>query len=153
MPFQAPKRDEIDDLDDEGNGGLFAEINITPLTDVILVLLVIFMVTSSAMVDSMREGMIDVTLPSSSTAAQEATPTDALVVGVTADGRIYVAGDVVDDQRLLEILEETRKKSPNAMIVVQADGSLQHRNVVGVIDRLRKAGFTNVGIAAETEER
>ncbi len=152
MPFQAPKRDDLNELDDEGGGGLFAEINITPLTDVILVLLVIFMVASSAMVDSMREGMIDVTLPAASTAAKDKVETEALIVGITADGRVFVRGQAVDDAALLEALEAERKKSPGSMIVVQADGSLQHKKVVEVIDKLRKAGYSNVGIAAETDQ-
>ncbi len=152
MPFQAPKRDDLNELDDEGGGGLFAEINITPLTDVILVLLVIFMVASSAMVDSMREGMIDVTLPAASTAAKDKVETEAFIVGITADGRVFVRGQAVDDAALLEALEAERKKSPSSMIVVQADGSLQHKKVVEVIDKLRKAGYSNVGIAAETDQ-
>ena len=151
MPFQAPKRDDQNDLEDEGGGALFAEINITPLTDVILVLLIIFMVASSAMVDAMREGMIDVTLPAASTAAKDKVETEALVVGITADDRIFVRGEAVDDERLLQILEVEKKKAPGTMIVIQADGALQHRKVVEVIDKLRKAGYSNVGIAAETE--
>lgn len=150
MPFQAPKRDDHEEADDEG-GGLFAEINITPLTDVILVLLVIFMVASSAMVDAMREGTIDVTLPTASTAASDKVDADALIVGITADGRTFVGGEAVGDDRLIEVLEETRKRAPATMIVVQADGALQHRKVVEIIDLLRKSGFTNVGIAAENE--
>ncbi len=153
MSFQGPKvggQDEVEE--DDGSVGLFADINITPLTDVILVLLVIFMVASSAMVDSMREGMIDVTLPTASTAAKDKVEAEALIVGITADGRVFVHGQAVDDAALLEALEAERKKAPNTMIVVQADGALQHRKVVEVIDKLRKAGYSNVGIAAETEQ-
>jgi biopolymer transport protein ExbD len=153
VPFQAPKRDrESYEENDDETGGLFAEINITPLTDVILVLLIIFMVASSAMVDAAREGMIDVTLPSASTASKDPVQADALVIGITADDRIYVHGQVVDDAQLLQVLESTRRKAPGTMIVVQADGELQHRKVVEVIDKLRKAGFSNVGIAAETDQ-
>jgi biopolymer transport protein ExbD len=151
VPFQAPKHDELNAGDDDEGAALFAEINITPLTDVILVLLVIFMVASSAMVDSMREGMIDVTLPTASTAAKDKVEAEALIVGITADGRVFVRGQAVDDTALLEALEAERKKAPNTMIVVQADGALQHRKVVEVIDKLRKAGYSNVGIAAESD--
>ena len=151
MPLQAPKRDELSDTDDEG-GALFAEINITPLTDVILVLLVIFMVASSAMVDAMREGMIDVALPTASTATKDKVEAEAVVVGISADGRIYLHGEVIDDARLLDALAVERKKSPGSMIVVQADGGLQYSKVVDVIDKLRKAGYNNVGMAAEPDE-
>jgi biopolymer transport protein ExbD len=153
VPFQAPKQDSFDDDGDEGGGGLFAEINITPLTDVILVLLIIFMVSSSAIVDAMREGMIDVSLPSAATASDKAVAADALIVGITADGRLFVHGQAIDEDQLREVLEETKKKAPSTPIVVQADGSLQHRHVVEVIDMLRKSGFTNVGIAAEEDAK
>lgn len=151
MPFQAPKQDEHDDESDSG-GALFAEINITPLTDVILVLLIIFMVSSSAMVDAMREGMIDVTLPSASSGASASAAPEALIIGVTADGRIFIGGEAVSQQRMAEMLDEMKKVTPARPIVVQADGELQHKHVVEVIDALRQAGFSNVGIATESDE-
>jgi biopolymer transport protein ExbD len=152
VAFQGPRvgGDGESSEEDEGGGvGLFADINITPLTDVILVLLVIFMVASSAMVDAMREGMIDVTLPQASTATKDKVDTEALIVGITAEGQIFVHGSVVPDNELLKVLEDEKKKAPNSTIVVQADGSLRHSKVIDVIDKLRKAGYTNVGIAAE----
>ena len=149
MAVHAPTgpADEAGDVEEPS---FFAEINITPLTDVVLVLLIIFMVSSSAMVEAMRAGMIDVTLPTASTATKEPIADDAFIVGITADGRIYVHGEVVDETKLLELLTAARQAKPNTMIVVQADGALKHRRVVDVIDLLRKSGFTNVGIAAET---
>lgn len=152
MAFQGPKQDVEDDGDDDAGGALFAEINITPLTDVILVLLVIFMVASSAMVDAMRDGMINVNLPSASTAATDKVDADAVVVGISVDGRIYMHGEVIDEEKLFAALAQERKKSPGSMIVVQADGGLQYRKVVEVIDKLRKAGYANVGMAAEADE-
>jgi biopolymer transport protein ExbD len=152
VAFQGPKQDVQDDSDDDAGGALFAEINITPLTDVILVLLVIFMVASSAMVDAMRDGMINVNLPSASTAATDKVDADAVVVGISVDGRIYMHGEVIDEEKLFAALAQERKKSPGSMIVVQADGGLQYRKVVEVIDKLRKAGYANVGMAAEADE-
>ncbi len=150
MAIKTPQSSEPEDHEDDGVG-LFAEINITPLTDVILVLLIIFMVASSAMVDAARDGMIDVSLPSASTATDTPITKDALIVGVTADGRIYLHGEIVDEPRLLELLAKEHRAAPGRMIVVQADGGLQYRRVVEVIDKLRKAGYTNVGMAADPE--
>ena len=150
MAITAPKQDHLQD-EDEGDTGLFAEINITPLTDVILVLLIIFMVSSSAMVDAMREGMIDVNLPSAATASQEATESNPLILGITAEGRLFVQGEAMNEERLLELLKEEKTKNEHRPIVVQADGALQHRRVVEIIDLLRKSGFERVGIAAEAE--
>lgn len=152
MAFQGPKQDSDFESDDGGGveAGLFAEINITPLTDIILVLLIIFMVTSSAMVDAARDGRLDITLPSATSAATAPSEQKDLVVGITADGRLFVHGEVIEEDALKTLLDETKKTDPNTMIVVQADGDLQHKKVVAVIDMLRNSGFASVGI--ETAE-
>ncbi len=131
-------------------GEIFAEINITPLTDVILVLLIIFMVSSSAMVDAVREGRLDVALPQagSSTAANAEDAT--LVVGVAPDGRTFVHNAFVSEEELVKVLHEAHQKDPRTVVIVDADGGLEHRNVVAIIDRVRAAGFSTVGIGAET---
>jgi biopolymer transport protein TolR len=149
VPFQAPKQDESDV--DDGETGLFAEINITPLTDVILVLLIIFMVSSSVMVDSIREGKLDVTLPAASTAAKDDIDADTVIVGITADGRIFMQGETVDEDRLITMLKSKKREKHDTMVVLQADGTLQHKRVIEVIDLLRESGFSNVGLGAETQ--
>lgn len=148
MPFQAPKERDGGSDDDVG---IFAEINITPLTDVILVLLIIFMVSSSAMVDAMREGKLDVTLPQAGNAANAPTEATTLVVGMAQDGRLFVHGKFVSEDQLEKILEDTHKTSPGTVVIVDADGKLEHRNVVTVIDKVKSAGFATVGIGAESE--
>lgn len=153
MPFQTPKQDEAA-LDDDLNvdAGIFAEINITPLTDVILVLLIIFMLSSSAMVDAIRQGKLDVTLPQSAAGAKDAIPEESLVVGIAADGRIFVKGEFISDTELDTLLKETQQRAPRTAVVIEADGDLQHKNVVKVIDKVRSAGFAMVGIGTETNE-
>jgi biopolymer transport protein ExbD len=148
VPFQAPKEQENGQDEDVG---IFAEINITPLTDVILVLLIIFMVSSSAMVDAMREGKLDVTLPQAGQAANAGAEAETLVVGMAQDGRLFVKGQFVSEDQLAEILEETHKSAPGTVIIVDADGKLEHRSVVGVIDKVKSAGFNTVGIGAESD--
>jgi biopolymer transport protein ExbD len=145
--------DSQSDANWDGTGdelGIFAEINITPFTDVILVLLIVFMVSSSAMVDAMREGRIDVTLPKAGSAAQDSTPAPTLVVGLAADGRAYVHGKFVTEDELKAVLRDTRAQEPKTVVIVDADGGLEHRNVVSIIDQVRAAGFDTVGIGAET---
>lgn len=145
MPFQAPKQDDFENDD----AGIFAEINITPLTDVILVLLIIFMVSSSAMVDAIREGRLDVALPKAGNAATPTQDVDTLVVGMAQDGRLFVRGEFVSDEELAKILEDTHKRTPATVVIVDADGRIEHHHVVSVIDRVRAAGFATVGIGAE----
>ena len=142
--------DHFDDFDDAGDG-LFAEINITPFTDVILVLLIIFMVSSSAMVDAAREGRLDVSLPQAGSAAAAAANLPTLVVGVAADGRVFVDGNVLAEEDLASLLKATHKRAPNTVVIIDADGHLEHRSVVAVIDRVRGAGFASVGIGTEAD--
>lgn len=148
MPFQAPKQSD-EPADDDA--GIFAEINITPLTDVILVLLIIFMVSSSAMVDAMREGRLDVALPKAGSAATPNSEAKTLVVGVAPDGRLFVHGKFVSEEELDKVLGDTHKEDANTVVIVDADGHLEHRNVVNIIDKVRAAGFSTVGIGAESQ--
>jgi len=129
--------------------GIFADINITPFTDVILVLLIIFMVSSSAMVDAARQGRLEVSLPQAGHATQGPTPTEPLVIGMAHDGRLFVRGHFVGPEELGELLAQTHAQQPQTVVIVDADGTLPHRRVVEIIDRVRAAGFEVVGIGAE----
>ena len=131
---------------EEGGDSLFNEINITPLTDVMLVLLIIFMVSSSAMVDAAREGQLEVDLPTAGAAVTSTPIPEALVVSILKDGRVAVAGEVTADDQLYDVLKNRLEKNPKLALVIDADGDLAHRKVVHVIDEARQAGFTDVGI-------
>src|SRR5215213_10123445 len=87
-----------DGLEDEvGSGGIFADINITPLTDIFLVLLIIFMVTTTAIAEQDRnDSGLKVDLPKGGTKNAGTAPHD-LAVAVLQDGRTVVGGRVVDE--------------------------------------------------------
>jgi biopolymer transport protein ExbD len=139
-----------DTYEEEGAQPLFVEINTTPLTDIVLVLLIIFMVSSSAWVDAAREGLLDVTLPTASSAASPKESSKSFVVGIHADGRLYVDDTIVSEEVLKKALEDLYQKDPQALLLVRADGDLQHKKVVSVIDLVRGIGFTHVGIETES---
>jgi len=141
-----------EDLDEAVSEGLFAEVNITPLTDVILVLLIIFMVSSSAMVDAAREGQLEVDLPTAGNATSSTPIPEALVVSILKDGRVAVAGEVIADDELEATLQSRRRQNPKLALVIDADGDLAHRKVVHVIDVARRSGFTDVGIGVNPGE-
>lgn len=128
---------------------IFAAINITPLVDVVLVLLILFMVTGSAMVDAVREGRLDVTLPEAGSAATPQGEAASLVVGMAEDGRLFVRDRFVDEAELRALLEKTHAEAPGTAVIVDADGRLSHKDVVHVLDRVRAAGFPTVGLGAE----
>lgn len=133
-------------LPEEEGDGLFAEINITPLTDIFLVLLIIFMVTSSVMADAGARSGVAVNLPKGSTRDIAPGATD-LTVAVTTDGRIIVDGKPVEPDQLRAMFERAHAKDPDAQVVVQADESTHHGRVVGVMELAKSAGLRRLAIA------
>jgi biopolymer transport protein ExbD len=135
--------------DDEGGDGVFADINITPLTDIFLVLLIIFMVTSSVIVNQGAGGAragLKVNLPKGGATA-DVRPTDAdLSVAILADGRLVLGGNVVSEEELRAALDETRKKNPDTLVVVQADEGVSHGKVVEVMEWAKNAGLAQLAI-------
>jgi len=135
-----------DGAGEDDDAPIFAEVTITPLTDVILVLLIIVMVSANQMVDAAREGRLEVDLPTAGSGSSDATPGEALVIGVMRDGRIAVGGESIDEASLKQLLKDRIAKNPNTPIVIDADGDLAHKSVVRVLDVARQAGVTNIGI-------
>ncbi len=140
--------DEFEDLD---GGGVFSEINITPLTDIFLVLLIIFMVTSSALVENSNGSAgVKVNLPKGG--AQDVTTTQSdLAVAVLQDGRTVIAGKVVSGDELKAAFAEAFAKSRETVVIVQADAGVPHGRVVEVMEMAKMAGLSHLAIATRAE--
>jgi biopolymer transport protein ExbD len=135
--------------DEESQGdGVFAEINITPLTDIFLVLLVIFMVTSSVIVNAnggAAKAGLKVNLPKGG--AADVTPQASdLSIAILADGRIVVSGDVVTSDELKKALDAAKVKNPDTLVIVQADEGVTHGKVVEVMELAKGAGLAQLAI-------
>ncbi|MCY1002626.1 biopolymer transporter ExbD [Myxococcus sp. MISCRS1] len=134
---------------DDGDEGVFAEINITPLTDIFLVLLIIFMVTSSVIVQQGPGGGakagLKVNLPKGGAADVTAKTTD-LSVAVLADGRFVLAGNVVTQEELQKSFDAAKVKDPDTVVIVQADEGVPHGTVVQVMELAKKAGLGQLAI-------
>jgi biopolymer transport protein ExbD len=127
---------------------VFADINITPLTDIFLVLLIIFMVTSSVIVNQGQgaaKAGLKVNLPKGSAADVTPATTD-LSVAVLADGRLVLAGDVVTVDELKKALADTVAKNPQTLVVIQADEGVPHGRVVEVMEMAKGAGLAQLAI-------
>ncbi len=120
-----------------------AEINITPMVDVVLVLLVIMMVSATYIVSK----SLKVELPKTASAA-ESVPMVAAVV-VTKDGQYFYNELKVDDATLAAKLKEAADKDPNTNVVVSADKAALHGQVVHVVDLAKVAGLTKFAINVE----
>jgi biopolymer transport protein ExbD len=125
----------------DGDDAIVAEINITPLTDIFLVLLIIFMITSSAMIESGPK----VNLPQAGVTSSE---TKGVVVTVDPQQNVYVDGRAVDRESLVEGLREAVAASDVKRVVLQGDRDVLLGEVVNILDLARSAGAEEVAIAA-----
>ena len=123
------------------NSSAMADINVTPLVDVMLVLLIIFMVTSSAMVESGPQ----VNLPE---AADTTSESRGVVVTVDGQAAIYVDGTAVERESLQETLRLAVASSEAKRVVLEGDRDIVLGEVVFILDEAKRAGATEVAIAA-----
>ena len=131
--------------DGEGGESIVAEINITPLTDIFLVLLIIFMITSSAMVESGPK----VDLPEAGVTSSE---TKGIVVTVDESENIFVNGTATPREQLAEGLKQAVESSDVKRVVLQGDKGVLLGDVVYILDEARAAGAAEVAIAATRRE-
>jgi biopolymer transport protein ExbD len=132
-------------------GGIFADINITPLTDIFLVLLIIFMVTTTAIAEAGgQNGGIKVTLPKAGQANAIKEVHD-LAIAILTDGRVVVGGKVVDEGALKEVLARAHDQNADTLVLLQADEGVPHGRVVAVMDLARRQGLPRLAIATRAE--
>ena len=130
----------------EGDEEMISGINVTPLVDITLVLLIIFMVTATYIV---REA-IEVDLPRAAHAGEAAGATLAVVV--TKDGSIYLDGVRRTEQELRSRTREIVKRDPDARAIISADKASLHGAVVHVIDLVKGEGVSRFAINIEKEQ-
>ena len=118
---------------------LITAINVTPLVDIVLVLLIVLMVTSSYLVNK----SINVELPKAST-GETTTPT--MSISLDVDGKLYLDGTIISERELQDRVREEYKKDPDVKAVISADGRVKHMQVVTVIDILRRENVTKFAI-------
>lgn len=152
-----------DDTGEEGGGeSIFAEINITPLTDVFLVMVIIFMVSALAVqVEARQEKMkvaeaqeqdeiekrsgLKVNLPSGQ--AQEIDPAKAsLVLVIPLSGDVDVGGKRIPDADLDNLFRAAFTRDKHTQVVLKADKGVPHGKVVNLMERAKQAGLTRLAI-------
>ena len=129
-------------------GGVKSAINVTPLVDVMLVLLIIMMIVAP-----MLQKGVDVKLPVASNTVDKPETSDQTVLGITADKSLFINSVKVEkkdlQKRLKEILEEKNAK----IILIKADQDVEYGAVMDAMDEMRAGGIEDMGLITEKKTR
>ena len=131
-----------------GNGGrkrrkLMNEINVTPMVDVMLVLLIIFMITSPMLVAG-----IEVDLPKTESAPISGS-FKPLVISIDKNEELYLFETIISKDTLIDKLKEITKENKDTRIFVKGDKSISYGIIVETMSRIQSAGFTKVALISD----
>jgi biopolymer transport protein TolR len=126
-------------------GGIIEGINVTPLVDIVLVLLIIFIVTAKMVVAP----SVPLDLPQASQGEEVQT---IFSVAIAKDGSLHIDGKPAEDSALATSAKAALAKDKELRAVIQADGDVSHRRVIDVLDRLKGAGLTKVAFGTVQRE-
>lgn len=125
---------------DSESGG---EIDLTPMLDVVFILLIFFIVTSVFV----TEAGIDVSKPEASTADPRSK--DLILIAVTSDGQIWIDGEQIDSRFIRSRFERRLAETPNASVVIQGDRAAQAEHVMTIMAAARAANISAISISTE----
>lgn len=128
-------------------GRVMSEINITPLTDIVLVLLIIFMITTPLIIQS----GIKVKLPQA--ASGDVEQEKNLSVAILPNGDVCFEDRIMDLVKFKERLAVRLKQLPNTIVVVQGDRDAKYDHIVRVLDAAKQAGATKFSLGTDTRRR
>jgi biopolymer transport protein ExbD len=120
-----------------------SEINLTPMLDVVFIMLIFFIVTASFV----KESGIDISRPNAATA--EVKEKGNILIAISETGEIWIDKRRVDVRAVRANIERLRAENPQGSVVIQADTDSKNGLLVQVMDAARQAGVFNVSIAAE----
>ena len=125
-------------------GAMNSEINVTPLVDVCLVLLIIFMV-----VTPMLQKGVPVNIPVTEDPEKTPDTEKQLQISVKSDGTVYLGSTVVRKEQVQSELETIHQRTPDREIAVKGDKLVKYGAVLDVLKACREVGFNNVGLIAQ----
>lgn len=129
-------------------GGLQADINVTPLCDVMLVLLIIMM-----LVAPMLQKGVDVRLPEAGNTVDKPDTQEQTVIAVTADKRFFVDGVPVADAEFLSRVQSKLENKREKLVVIKGDTDAPYSAIMQAMDDLRQAGIEDIGLITERKLR
>ncbi len=131
-----------------GRRSFNSEINVTPFVDVMLVLLIIFMITATAM----QRG-VEVNLPKAATSNLSVPKTTPLLVTVTQDQKVYISETEIQIEELTSKLLAIAEEGYQERIFLQGDTNASYGGVLNVMTQMKNAGFTNIALVTDPKAR
>jgi biopolymer transport protein ExbD len=128
-----------------GSGGVKSDINVTPLVDVMLVLLIIMMIVAPLL----QQG-VAVTLPVATNTSEKPETQEQTVLAITADKRLFVNAVQVAEQDLPRRMEQVLEEKKEKIVIIKADEDVEYGAVMSAMDTLRAAGIEDMGLITET---
>jgi biopolymer transport protein ExbD/biopolymer transport protein TolR len=126
--------------------GAVSAINVTPMVDVMLVLLIIFMVITPML----QKGVsVDMARANNPRAMQDADKEDATVLAITRDGKVYLGSDAISIDRVTGTVKDRIADKLDKTVYVKSDARARYRDVIAVVDAVRAAGVDAIGLLTE----
>jgi len=126
--------------------GAVSDINVTPMVDVMLVLLIIFMVITPML----QKGVsVNMAKASNTRDMQDADKEDAAVIAITRDGKVYLGADTIAPDQITTTLKDKLANKLDKTVFVKSDARAKYGVVVGVVDNIRAAGVDSLGLLTE----
>jgi biopolymer transport protein ExbD len=127
-------------------GSVVADINITPLLDLAWVLLVIFILTTTTIVQG-----IDLKLPDASKEQKQEIPTEVVTVSIDPSGSLFVNEEPMQIEQMMNKLRLYKLANPDLPVILRADKRLYYEQVVKVLDAIKRVPVENLAVATEVE--
>jgi biopolymer transport protein ExbD len=125
-----------------------SEINITPLLDLAFVLLIIFIITTPLI-----ENSVNLVIPSSGATNAPVNPSEVQTISIDRNATIQLNNEQIDSEALVIRLSELKRANPNVAVVIRPDRDLPVQKLVSVMDALQRADISKVGIATKAESK
>ena len=127
-----------------GKGGVKSDINVTPLVDVMLVLLIIMMIVAP-----MLQQGVDVRLPTAANRTDKPDTQDQVVLGVKADGTLYLNSVQVAERDMPDRVREALETKRDKIVYFKGDTDAPYGRIMAAMDALREAGIEDIGLIAD----
>ena len=121
-----------------------SQINVTPMADVMLVLLIIIM-----LIAPLLQAGVTLTLPEATNTNDKADNDENTVLAVTADGRYFVDNLPTPEPELLNAINRALEQKFERILLIKADNNAQYSSVMDLLDQLQRAGIENIGLITE----